>query len=176
MSEIFLGQIMMSGFNFAPKNFAACNGQLLPVSQNQALFSLLGTQFGGDGRVTFGLPDMRGRTPLGYAPSVDAGWQPPPYVIGQAAGSETVTLTPAQIPGHTHAVNATTTAGSSRTPAGNLVAASAVVLYGSAESGLVPLAAATVGPGGGNAPHENRQPYSTINFCIALNGILPSRN
>lgn len=102
MSEFFIGQVMLTGFAFAPKYFAQCNGQLLPVNQNQALFSLLGPRFGGDGRTTFALPDLRGRTPIGYAPSVDANWQPPVTPIGQAGGAEAVTLVPADLPAHSH--------------------------------------------------------------------------
>ena len=104
MSEFFLGQVMMTGFNFAPKYWAQCNGQLLPIAQNQALFSLLGTQFGGDGINTFALPDLRSRTPTGYGSSVDSSWQPPAVQMGQAAGSENVTLLPSNLPARTTAM------------------------------------------------------------------------
>ena len=175
MSEFFMGQVMMAGFGFAPKYFAACNGQLLPIQQNQALFSLLGTQYGGNGVSTFALPDLRGRTPLGYANSVDAGWQPAPIPIGQAAGTETVSLQPQNVPAHGHAVNATTSAGTTRNPRGNLVGSSTVPMFGSAADNLVQLNAQTVAPAGNSVPHANMQPYTVINFCIALSGIFPSR-
>lgn len=176
MSEFFMGQVMMTGFGFAPKYFAACNGQLLPIQQNQALFSLLGTQYGGNGVSTFALPDLRGRTPLGYANSVDAGWQPPSIPIGQAAGTETVALQAQNLPAHGHAVNATTSAGTARIPRGNLVGSTAVPLFGSAANNPVLLNAQTVAASGNNVPHANMQPYTVINFCIALSGIFPSRN
>jgi microcystin-dependent protein len=176
MSEFFIGQIMMVGFNFAPRFFAQCNGQLLPISQNQALFSLLGTQYGGDGRTTFALPDLRSRTPIGYASSVDPGWQPPPVQIGQAAGVESVTLAENNLPTHTHSANATTANGTTRNPNAALFATTPVALHGPSTGSLVSLNPATVVPAGGNQAHPNLQPYSTINFCVALNGIFPSRN
>lgn len=174
MSEFFIGQIMMAGFNFAPKYFAQCNGQLLPISQNQALFSLLGTQFGGNGTTNFALPDMRSRTPLGYASSVDPSWQPPSLQIGQTGGSENVTLLQGNLPAHVHTANATTAAGTIRNPRGNLYATPNVSIYGT-PGAQVPLNPQTLAPAGDNQPHPNLQPYSTINFCIALNGIFPSR-
>lgn len=176
MSEFFMGQVMMTGFGFAPKYFALCNGQLMSISQNQALFSLLGTQYGGDGVTTFALPDLRGRTPLGYANSVDAGWQPPSLAIGQVAGTENVTLLPQNLPVHGHSVNATTSAGTAKNPRDNLIGSTTVSLFGSAANNLVGLNAQTVAPAGNNQPHPNMQPYTVINFCIALSGIYPSRN
>ena len=180
MSEFFLGQVMMVGFNFAPKYFALCNGQLLPINQNQALFSLLGTQFGGNGTVSFALPDLRGRTPIGYASSVDAGWQPPSVPMGAAAGAESVTLLENNLPAHTHSMNATSANGDNRSPENNFFATStnrdtAAALY-AVPSGAVAMSAQTLAAAGGNQPHPNMQPYSTINFCIALSGIFPSRN
>lgn len=181
MSEFFIGQIMMAGFGFAPKYWALCNGQLLPINQNQALFSLLGTQYGGNGTTNFALPDLRSRTPIGYASSVDPGWQPPSVQIGQAAGVENVTLLSTNLPAHNHAVNATTTAGNNRIPSNRVYAtstntATAIPLYASSNGPLVPLNPQSVTPAGGNQPHPNLQPYTTINFCIALQGIFPSRN
>jgi len=182
MSEFFIGQIMMTGFNFAPKFWALCNGQLLPINQYQALFSLLGTQYGGNGTTNFALPDLRSRTPIGYASSVDPGWQPPSVQIGQAGGVENVTLLSTNLPSHTHALNASNTAGNSRNPAGRLYATStdsvppAANLYAPSTGALVPLNPQSVSPAGGNQPHPNMQPYSVINFCIALSGIFPSRN
>lgn len=181
MSEFFIGQIMMAGFNFAPKFWAQANGQLLPINQNQALFSLLGTQYGGNGTTNFALPDLRSRTPIGYASSVDPSWQPPAVQIGQASGVENVTLLSTNLPAHAHSVNASTTNGDNRNPTGRLYATStnsAAVpnLYATSNGPLVPLSQQTVAPSGGNQPHPNLQPYSVINFCIALSGIFPSRN
>ncbi len=175
MSEKFIGQIMMAGFNFAPKYFAQCNGQLLPINQNQALFSLLGTQYGGNGTTNFALPDLRSRTSIGYASSVDPGWQPPPVQIGQTGGVENVTLLSTQLPTHTHALGGTTVEGHTKNPTGALFANTPVSLY-AAPGSLVPLNPNTCGGAGGNQPHPNLQPYTTINFCIALQGIFPSRN
>lgn len=175
MSEFFIGQIMMAGFNFAPKYFAQCNGQLLPINQNQALFSLLGTQYGGNGTTTFQLPDLRSRTPLGYASSVDPGWQPPGAQIGQTGGAENVTLLSNQLPVHGHSLGGTTTEGHTKNPTNALFANTPVSLYAT-PGGLVPLNVNTCGASGGNQPHSNLQPYTTINFCIALQGIFPSRN
>ena len=176
MSEFFIGQVMMAGFNFAPKFWALCNGQLLPINQNQALFSLLGTQYGGNGTTNFALPDLRSRTPVGYASSVDPSWQPPSVQIGQAAGVENVTLLSTNLPAHQHGSVASTDAGTTRNPNGNFFANTSVPLYGSSGGSQVPLNPATISPAGGNQPHPNLQPYSVINFCIALSGIFPSRN
>ncbi len=176
MSEFFIGQVMMAGFNFAPKFWALCNGQLLPINQNQALFSLLGTQYGGNGTTNFALPDLRSRTPIGYASSVDPSWQPPAVQIGQSAGVENVTLLSTNLPAHSHTVNAISTAGSTRNPNNALYASTAVNLHGPSNGGLVPQNPQSVLPAGSNQPHPNLQPYSVINFCIALSGIYPSRN
>lgn len=175
MSEFFIGQIMMAGFGFAPKFWALSNGQLLPINQNQALFSLLGTQYGGNGTTNFALPDLRSRTPIGYASSVDPSWQPPAVQIGQSAGVENVTLLSTNLPSHTHQINATTANGSTRNPNNAIYANTSVALHAS-PTALVPLNSATLSPAGGNQPHPNLQPYSVINFCIALSGIYPSRN
>lgn len=182
MSEFFIGQIMMAGFSFAPRGWALCNGQLLPIAQNQALFSLLGTQYGGNGTTNFSLPDLRSRTPIGYASSVDPGWQPVPVQIGQTGGVESVTLLPGNLPMHTHAVRASTSNGNNRNASGRVFATStntsgaALSVYGPSTGTTVALAPQTVAPVGGNQPHPNLQPYTTINFCIALQGIFPSRN
>lgn len=181
MSEFFIGQIMMAGFDFAPKFWAQANGQLLPINQNQALFSLLGTQYGGNGTTNFALPDLRSRTPIGYASSVDPSWQPPSVQIGQASGVENVTLLSTNLPAHAHSVNASTANGDNRNPTGRLYATStnsAAVpnLYSASSGPLVPQSPQSVAPAGGNQPHPNLQPYSVINFCIALSGIFPSRN
>ncbi|MBN8801380.1 MAG: microcystin-dependent protein [Lysobacteraceae bacterium SCN 69-123] len=180
MSEFFIGQIMMAGFSFAPKFWALSNGQLLPINQNQALFSLLGTQYGGNGVNNFALPDLRGRTPIGYASSVDPGWQPPSVQIGEASGVENVTLLSTNLPAHTHAMNASSANGDNRNASGRLFAtstssASPPNLYASSTGQAVPQNPQTVAPAGGSQPHSNIQPYTTINFCIALSGIFPSR-
>jgi microcystin-dependent protein len=176
MSEYFVGQIMMAGFNFAPKWFAQCNGQVLPVSQNQALFSLLGVQYGGNGVTTFNLPDLRGRTPVAYGPSVDASWQPPQVQIGQPGGTENVTLLPTQLPSHGHQVVGVSAAGDNRNPTGRTFAGGgATKLYANQGGTLVAQAPQSVAPAGNTLPHPNMQPYTTLNFCIALQGVFPSR-
>lgn len=182
MSEFFLGQVMMTGFAFPPKSWAMCNGQLLPIAQNTALFSLLGTQYGGNGVTTFALPDLRSRTPVGYASSVDPGWQPPSVSIGQVGGAEIVTLLSTNLPMHTHGVSASANNGDNRIPSNRTFATSvnsggaAIPIYGASGGALVAQNPASVTPAGGNQPHPNMQPYTTINFCIALGGIYPSRN
>ncbi|MEA9566405.1 tail fiber protein [Xanthomonas sp. WHRI 8932A] len=181
MSEFFVGQIMMTGFVFAPKYFAQCNGQLLPVNQNQALFSLLGSRFGGNGSSTFALPDMRGRTPMGYGPSADPSWQPPAMPMAQAAGAETVTLVADNLPAHSHLMDCSSANGDNRVPTGrlfannNITTGTAHALY-AAPGAMVPLSQGTVANSGGNQAHPNMQPYTAINFCIALSGIFPSRS
>ncbi len=156
MSEFFIGQIMMTGFNFAPKSWALCNGQLLPINQNQALFSLLGTQYGGNGTTNFALPDLRSRTPIGYASSVDPSWQPPSVQIGQVSGVENVTLLSTNLPSHTHSVNGDSFY------ATDLTGATAIAM--SAESTSL---------AGGSQPHENCMPTLTVQHCIATEGIFP---
>lgn len=178
MSDFYIGQIMMTGFGFAQKGFAFCNGQLLSVQQNAALFSLLGVQYGGNGTTTFQLPNLQGRTPTGAGASVDPAWQPSPYPIGMTAGTEAVTLTDAQLPTHLHLVGATTGTGDSKTPAGALLGTSNttnVPVYATDGTGAVPLHPATIGMAGGSTPHNNMQPFRVINFNIALTGIFPSR-
>jgi len=176
MSEVFLGQIMLTAFNFAPRGFALCIGQLMPISQNQALFSLLGTQYGGDGISTFALPDLRGRVPLGAGASADPSWQPTPAVVGQKAGVESVTLTQAQMPAHIHLFQGTSDAGTTRNPTGKVYGSNSSAIYAQANGTQVPLNPATLGATGNTSPHENMQPFRVINYCIALSGIYPSRN
>lgn len=183
MSDFFIGQIMMTGFSFAPRSFAQCNGQLLPINQNQALFALLGTQFGGDGVATFALPDLRGRTPIGFAPSVDTGWHPPAVQMGQRGGGESVTLLSSNVPMHSHTMNASTAPGDNRNPRDQVFAASTntapnpvLNLYAAANGPTVTLSGQTLANSGASLSHPNLQPYSTINFCIALMGIFPSRD
>lgn len=174
MSEPFLGMISIYGFNFAPRGWAMCNGQILPIAQNTALFSLLGTTYGGNGQTTFALPDLRSRVPIhfGQGPGLSS------YDLGQSAGVESVTLTTNEIPAHPHPINCTDTDGDSSKPPGNILATNSTGA-GSYFSGAAngQLNATSIPPsGGGNQPHTNIQPYLALNFCIALEGIFPSRN
>ena len=175
MTEPFIGEMAHFGFNFNPRGWAFCNGATLPIQQNTALFSLLGTQYGGNGTTNFALPDLRSRTPIGYASSVDPSWQPPSVQIGQTGGVENVTLLSPQLPSHGHTLGATTANGTTRNP-NNGVYANTPELLHAAPGALVPLNPVTCAAAGGNQPHPNLQPYTTINFCIALQGIFPSRN
>jgi microcystin-dependent protein len=174
-----LGQIQAFGFNFAPRGWAACDGQLLPINQNQALFSLLGTIYGGDGITTFALPDLRGRSPMhiGHGPGLSS------RSIGQRSGQEQVTLNILEIPSHNHVASGTVKAnnqpGDEDSPEDNFSAAHAGDENYSAAANATMAAgglAVTVGNNGGNQPHTNLQPYLVINWCIALQGIFPSRN
>jgi microcystin-dependent protein len=170
MSEYFIGQIMLTGFNFPQRGFAFCNGQLLPISQNQALFSLLGVQYGGNGQTNFALPDLRGRTPVGAG-------GPSNYVQGTVFGVENVSLLQNQIPPHSHTLNATNQTGTVRNPSNSIYGTSSgESLYGTADNAPIPLAANQVQSTGSGAPHSNMQPSLTINFNIALTGIFPSRS
>ncbi len=178
MSDFYMGQVVMTGFGFPPKYFAQCNGALFAVSQNQALFSLLGTTFGGDGQTTFQLPDLRGRSPAGGGGSVDPAWQPPSHPWGMIAGVEQVSLAEAQNGPHTHAMTATSTEGIGTFVDGPYVLAGASapgLAYGTATA-LLPLQGGPSSVAGGGSPHPNMQPYVVINFNIALTGIFPSRH
>jgi microcystin-dependent protein len=167
MAEPFLAEIRIMSFSFAPRGWALCNGQLLPINQNQGLFSLLGTTYGGDGRVNFALPNLQGRVPVHMGSSI---------TLGQSAGSYAETINVQQMPQHTHVVNATGNAATTDTPASTHVLATAGLdLYGSATN-LVAMEPATVSNVGGSQPHNNTQPYTTLNFSIALQGIFPSQN
>jgi microcystin-dependent protein len=172
MSEPFVGEIRMFGFGFAPQGWALCNGQLLPISQNTALFSLLGTTYGGDGRTTFALPNMQSRVPVcqGQGPGLSS------YAEGQAGGAETVTLAAAQMPGHTHPVKASSSAAGSDQPGGRALARSASHIYTAEPDTSTVMNADMLGGAGGSQPHGNIQPYLAVNFCIALTGIFPPRN
>ena len=172
MSEPFIGCISVFGFSFAPRGWAQCSGQLLPINQNQSLFALLGTTYGGDGRTSFGLPDMRGRAPMHAGNGAGLSSR----ALGDQLGTETVTLTEAQIPPHSHAANASTVDSTAFTPQANLAAptVAAFNVYGE-PANLTPGAAGQVGQSGGGA-HNNIQPEITLNFCIALQGLFPSRN
>ena len=168
MAEPFLSEIRMMSFVFAPKGWALCNGQLLPINQNQALFSLLGTTFGGDGRVNFALPDLRGRTPI----HVGSG-----HTLGERGGEQAHTLSIAELPTHTHVVNATSAQATTNTPGNTtlLAGSTSSQLYG-APSNLVAMAPEALTNVGGSQAHLNMQPFLTLNFCIALQGIFPSPN
>lgn len=166
MAEPFLSEIRMMSFEFAPKGWALCNGQLLPINQNQALFSLLGTTFGGDGMVNFALPDLRARTPI-HAGSG--------HTLGERGGEQAHTLSIAELPTHTHAVSASSSAGNTVAPTNTILAATPAQIYAEANS-LAGLSAGSVANVGGSQAHLNMQPFLTLNFCIALQGIFPSPN
>ena len=162
--EPFIGEIRLMSFGFAPRNWAQCNGQLLPINQNQALFSLLGTTFGGDGRVTFALPDLRGRVPI----HVGSG-----HTLGERGGEQAHTLTLAELPEHTHVLHATSATGDTPIAPGNLLADSPSQLY-AAPGNLTALSPTSVTNVGGSQAHLNMQPFLTLDFGIALIGIFPS--
>jgi microcystin-dependent protein len=170
MAEFFIGQIKLFSFNFTPKFWATCSGQLLPINQNQALFSLLGTTYGGNGTTNFALPDLRSRTPIhfGTGPGL------PNVQIGQQAGTENVTLLSTQMPQHVHNVTASANNSDLALPTNNFFGGGGQAVYNSAAN--TTLAVNAVATAGGNQPHSNMPPYVAMNFCIALSGIFPSRN
>ena len=164
MAEPFLSEVRIMSFVFAPKGWALCNGQLLPINQNQGLFSLLGTTFGGDGRVNFALPDLRGRAPI----HVGSG-----HTLGERGGEQAHTLSIAELPTHTHVLNGSSADANNALPVGNLLAKTPQQVYGPATN-LVALNAGTVTNVGGSQAHLNMQPFLTLSFCIALQGIFPA--
>lgn len=164
MADPFIGEIRVTSFAYAPNGWAMCNGQLLPINQNQALFSLLGTTYGGNGQTTFALPDLRGRAPMHEGGG---------HVLGERAGFEAVTLTQNELPAHTHALLASTTPGSTAQPAGAAFGA-ARGQYGEAIDAT--LISTTLASAGQTQPHENRPPFLVLNFMIAIVGIFPSQN
>ena len=179
MSEPFLGQITVFPYNFAPMGWADCAGQLLPISQYTALFSLLGTQYGGNGQTNFALPNLQGAVPVGQGPQPGGST----YVIGETGGAETVTLTTGSMPAHTHALNATTAPATVNLPSGQLLATALKGnpisgdkgdIYNAAppDTGLTP---GSIQFAGGSQPHNNTQPFLVLRYCIALTGIFPSR-
>jgi microcystin-dependent protein len=165
MSEQFLGEIRIMSFNFAPRGWALCNGQLLPINQNQALFALLGTLYGGDGRVNFALPDLQGRVPFHMGNGM---------VQGERGGEQTHTLAISELPAHTHVPCGSANPAGAASPAGNLWAS--LSSGGYLASPNISLNPASILPTGGNQAHENMSPFLTLNFCIALQGIFPSQN
>ncbi len=175
MADPFVAEIRIFPFNFAPRGWAWCNGQLLPISQNTALFSLLGTFYGGDGKSTFALPDLQDRAPLhtggGQGPGLSQ------HFLGETGGSETVTLLESEIPSHSHTLMGVTVAGNRTNPAGNSVArTTGATPYAPAAAANAQTAPESVAPVGGDQPHNNMQPYLTLNFNIALQGVFPPRS
>jgi microcystin-dependent protein len=162
MSEPFLSEIKIVSFNFPPKGWALCNGQLLPINQNQALFALLGTTYGGNGQTNFALPNLRGRVPIHFSNA---------HNLGEAAGSTSVTVNIQQLPTHTHALMGSQTA----SPTNTVLASTGSPIY-APPAALTTLNAVSVSSVGGSQPHNNMMPYLTLNFIIALQGIFPSRN
>lgn len=174
MSEPFVGEIRMFAGNFAPRGWALCDGQLLAVSQNDALFSLLGTIYGGDGRTTFGLPDLRGRVPIHAGSGAGPGLSL--RRLGAKAGEENVTVTVNQLTSHSHTMKGSTDSADETRPAGNVPGSDlATDFYFEEPPSAESMASATIAPVGGNQPHTNLQPFLCVNFIIALFGIYPSR-
>jgi microcystin-dependent protein len=166
MAEPFLAEIRMMSFNFAPKGWAMCNGQFLPINQNQALFSLLGTTYGGNGQTNFALPDLRGRVPTHTGGTG--------HFLGEAGGEQAHTLLTAEIPQHVHVASATNANGTTGIPGGAVLGALNNAYTQPAQ--VTPLNPGSISNAGGGQSHQNMQPYLTINFSIALQGIFPSRN
>ncbi|HXO71752.1 MAG TPA: tail fiber protein [Bradyrhizobium sp.] len=166
MAEPFVAELRIMSFGYAPRGWAMCNGQFLPINQNQALFSLLGTTFGGNGQTTFALPDLRGQTPI----HVGNG-----HVLGEKGGTQAVTLSIAQLPTHTHTLNANTGVGNATSNANAVLAKAPANFYGPPAS-LTGMNSASVKNTGGSQAHLNMQPFLTLTICIALQGIFPSPN
>ncbi|WP_022834971.1 phage tail protein [Salisaeta longa] len=166
MSEPFLGEIRLMSFNFAPRGWALCNGQILPINQNQSLYSLLGTTYGGDGRTSFALPDLRGRVPVHAGAGLS---------LGASGGTEAHTLTAAEMPPHAHAYGGQSNAATTDDPIGAVFAETRTDFYASPDNRRS-MAAGGVQQAGGGQAHTNMQPFSVVNFCIALRGLFPSRS
>jgi len=164
----FIAEVKIISWNFAPKGWAFCNGQTMPINQNQALFSILGTNYGGDGRTTFALPDMRGRAPVHTGGPIGA-------VVGGAGGEEFHTLTQSEMPQHLHPMSGISNDGTVQIPTGGFLGAAGAQPYHGATN-LVAMDSASISLVGDSQPHENRSPFLVLNFIIALNGIFPSRN
>lgn len=172
MATPFMSEIRMFGFDYAPRNWAPCSGQILPISQNQALFSLLGTTYGGDGQTTFGLPNLQGRVPVHFG----QGQGLSPRNLGDVYGEENHTLTVNEIPSHSHVPEADSNNATSPSPVDNVWAKQPDGYLPYAATGGAPMRAGLIGNTGNGQPHPNQQPYLVVNFCIALQGIFPSRN
>ena len=174
MADPFVAEIRIFPFNFAPRGWAWCDGQLLPLSQNTALFSLLGTVYGGDGKSNFALPDLQGRVPMHWGNSASGAGN---YVLGEVGGVQSTTLTSQQLPAHTHGLNASSAAANSLSPAGTFMAAvdghEPVYAQGASNAQMAP---GSIAVAGNSQPVSLLQPYLTVTFIIALNGIFPSRN
>jgi microcystin-dependent protein len=166
MGTPYLSEIRVMSFNFPPKGWAACNGQLLPINQNQPLFSLLGTTYGGDGRTNFALPNLQGRAPMHFGQG---------YSLGTAAGAEAHTLTASEMPAHLHVLNASKADATSVIPTGAVLADTPGQIYADPKN-FTTLLPESIDPVGGSQPHTNMQPYLVLNFCIALVGEFPSPN
>jgi microcystin-dependent protein len=172
MANPFVAEIRIFGFNFAPTGWAFCNGQLMPLSQNTALFSLLGTTYGGDGKSTFALPNMQGKSPMNFGPSTTG----TEYFLGQESGVEFVNLLESEMPHHNHGALVSGRTATARTPSNQLPAVgSGVQVYGAFPGTQTNLAFQALTPAGGSLPHNNMMPYLTLNFCIALQGVFPPR-
>lgn len=171
MADPFVAEIRIFPFNFAPKGWAWCDGQLMPLSQNTALFSLLGTTYGGDGKSNFALPDLQGRAPMhpGQGPGLSL------HDLGETGGSETVTLLESEIPSHNHTVTASEADGVEREPGGQLLATGIAISQYQVPGPLTQLSQNALTPAGGDQPHNNLQPYLTFYFNIALQGVFPPR-
>ncbi|MBZ0223839.1 MAG: phage tail protein [Dokdonella sp.] len=172
MSEPFIGEVRMFGFNFAPVGWQFCDGSLLQIADYDALFMLIGTTYGGDGMTTFAVPDLRGRAPLHQG----TGFGLTGRVLGEIAGSESVTLSAQQLPAHAHALMAATSGTRSASAAGNMLGSGEADIYNRDNGHNQALSAAQVAASGGSQPHENMQPSLCVNFCISLFGIFPSQN
>jgi microcystin-dependent protein len=166
MAQPYVGEIRMFGGNFAPAGWMFCEGQLLPISENETLFNLIGTTYGGDGQSTFGLPDLRGRLPIHQGSG---------FTLAETGGAETVTLSVNQMPAHGHALLASVNIATQPSPAGNLLAQSTLAQMYIQDVADTALAANSIGPAGGNQPHNNFQPYLCVSFIISLFGIFPSQ-
>lgn len=173
MTDQFVAEIRVFPFNFAPMGWAMCNGQLLPIAQNTALFSLLGTTYGGDGKSTFALPNLQGNVPMqpGQGPGLSL------YDLGQEGGTSTVTLLQSEVPAHTHGLAASQADGGDPAPTAELVATGVggILMYAPTASPPATLSDRALTPAGGDQPHNNLMPYLTLNFCIAMQGIFPPR-
>ena len=167
MSQPFIGEIRMFAGNFAPVGWSFCNGAIIPIDQNDALFNLIGTTYGGDGQTTFALPNLQSRVPIHVGPG---------FALGQSGGAETVTLTVSQIPAHSHVPQCQSAAGSQTGPAGNVWATSALSNYDAGDPPDSTLNPAAIGSSGGSQPHDNMIPFLVINFILSLFGVFPSQS